>query len=237
MKGSYIWDNTYLIGSFARSRDKLSATFAVEALKILEENGDDLTAASFIEKVCKPMRLVEVWCTLMCKRYGSVASQSAALVRVVGRLTSWGGLADVRRCIDAGVVFQDPAAGISECSLLVAEFDKCKAGGLPPPARIRIVAELKAEREQTKLRFAEAAKEAAEKEQAEKAAAEDETRAAEADMLLLTSKPSAEKLESIEGRSSGYEEIAAEVVNKRLENVRFINTPDGLTGAHLGQID
>ena len=91
------------------------------------------------------MRLIEVWRTLMCKRFGSVAAQSALLTRVVARLTSWGGLVDVRRCIDAGVVFQDATAGIPECSLLAAEFAKCKAGGLPPPARIPSEAEQKAE--------------------------------------------------------------------------------------------
>ena len=147
IKGSYVWDNSYLVVSSSKSRDKLSPAFAAEALKILSGHGAELTAATFIDKVCKPMRLIEVWRTLMCKRFGSVAAQSAALTRVVARLTSWGGLVAVRRCIDAGVIFQDATAGIPECSLLAAEFAKCKAGGLPPPARIPSEAELKAERD------------------------------------------------------------------------------------------
>ena len=35
--------------------------------------------------------------------------------------------------------------GVPDCFALVAEFDRCKAGGLPPPSRVRTAEELAAE--------------------------------------------------------------------------------------------
>ena len=226
LKGSYVWDNSYLVLSSTRSRDKLSPAFAAAALQVAEENSAELTAATFVEKACKPMRLIEVWRTLMCKRYGSVASQSPALVRVVESLRSWAGLGDVLRCMQSGAVFHD-ANGIPECRLLNAEFDKCKAGGLPPPSRLPTEAEQKLEKEQAELRAGEAAKEAAAKEAAAKIAEEEAVRAAEADMFVFAqgnSGPSAGE-ETIAQPTA--EEVATDAVNKKLENVHFKNTPEG----------
>jgi hypothetical protein len=44
-------------------------------------------------------------------------------------------------------VLQDKVGGVPECSLLVSEFDKCKAGGLPPPVRLPSEADVQAEAE------------------------------------------------------------------------------------------
>ena len=52
----------------------------------------------FQERICKPMKTVEVWQALMIKRYGAVAANSQALGRLVDSLTQWAGLHDVYRC-------------------------------------------------------------------------------------------------------------------------------------------
>ena len=85
------------------------------------------------------MKIVEVWQALMIKRHGKVAVKSHALVRMVDTLIQWVGLQSVSRCAQTGVVLHGTSSeqqGISECWLLKNEFDKCQAGGLPPPAKI-----------------------------------------------------------------------------------------------------
>ena len=136
LKGAFVWDNSFLVVSTTRQRDRMSSAFAADAFKLLLEHVAELTSKQFVEKVCRPLRVLEVWLCLISKRYGSVATLSPALTRVTDHLRSWGGLASVRRCIEGGVVLHDAAGGIPECALLVTEFDKCKAGGLPPPSKI-----------------------------------------------------------------------------------------------------
>ena len=76
------------------------------------------------------MKFVEVWQTLMIKRYRAVAANSQALERLVDSLTQWAGLQSVHRCATAGFVLHGTSAeeqGIPECWLLKKEFDKCRA--------------------------------------------------------------------------------------------------------------
>ena len=143
VKGAYVWDNPFLVVSNQQTRSKMSVPFAADAFKLLMEHDQELTARGFVERVCRPLRLLEVWVSLMSRRYGSVATLSPALVRVTDHLRSWAGLPSVRRCIESGSGLADEG-GIPECILLVTEFDKCKAGGLPPPQRLPTDAERKA---------------------------------------------------------------------------------------------
>ncbi|MCP4240445.1 MAG: hypothetical protein GY772_07750, partial [bacterium] len=124
MKGAYLWDNSYLVPSSSRARDRLAPKFALIALELLSQHSEELSASAFVEKVCKPLRLLEVWHSLMCKRYGSVATMSPALGRLVARLASWSGLVTVRACMGTAVVLHDEQ-GIPECNLLAKELDKC----------------------------------------------------------------------------------------------------------------
>ena len=78
----------------------------------------------------------------MTKRYGSVASQSPALIRLVNHLSSKNGLLSIKAAMTAQV-FLHAEGGIPECGLLVREFDRRQAGGLPLPARVPTEAELK----------------------------------------------------------------------------------------------
>ena len=164
---------------------------------------------------------------MMHKRYGAVASQSPALARLTDRLRSWGGLSDVCRCMSGGVVFHDTKAGIPECSLLVAEFDKCQAGGLPPPARVPTEAEQKAEKAEQARRAAVAAAQALEAEDAAQAAKEEEVHAAEADMVLLTAQDNAGSSSGLAPVEKTREQKAQEDVQTKMQQVHFRNTPEG----------
>ena len=97
-------------------------------------SSESMSAGAFQDSICKPMKIVEVWQNLMKKRYGSVATGSAALDRLVASLTQWVGLQTVSRCAQMRVVLHGESAekqGIPECWALKNEFDKCQAGGLP----------------------------------------------------------------------------------------------------------
>lgn len=241
MKGAFLWDNSYLVASATRARDKMSPTFARMALQLLVEHADDLSASAFTDKVCKPMRVLQVWQTLMIKRYGSVASNSPALERLVLRLASWGGLGNVRACIESGVVLHDPK-GIPECHLLSGEFDKCKAGGLPPPTRIPSEADAKAAEQAAAEAAAAAAQEREEQlrlEQAQKEAADRDSReaeyAAEADLLLMTASTGT-GAGGISQPARSSEEIACDAVAARLRKVHFFDPTDAFID-HLAALD
>lgn len=239
VKGAYVWDNSFLVVSTMRQRDKMSPAFAADAFRLLLEHDTELTAKGFVEKVCRPLRVLEVWVVLMSKRYGSVATLSPALTRVTDHLRSWGGLASVRRCIEGGVVLHDAAGGIPECTLLVTEFDKCKAGGLPPPQRIPTEAERKAEEAASK-KAAEAAetaaREAAQKKERDEFDEAEAQRTAEVDMFVLSASPpnGTGHPDVIVGCSKTPAQIAAEKADTRLARVFFQPTVAGLLGALRG---
>ena len=133
LKGSYIWDNQAMVGGGSSLRSKLGSTMALRALDVLAAHADDISTNSFEENICKPMKLLEVWHGLMSKRYGSVASQSPALARLMNHLSSRNGLLSVKASITAQVYLHAPG-GIMDCVLPVREFDMCQSGGLPPPS-------------------------------------------------------------------------------------------------------
>jgi hypothetical protein len=51
VKGTYIWDNPFLVHSQTRSRDRLGSHFASDALRLLAEHESELTASAFTSKV------------------------------------------------------------------------------------------------------------------------------------------------------------------------------------------
>ena len=111
----------------------------------------------FKEKVCAPLKLLEVWDRLMRKRYGSVCSLSTAYSRLMEMLTNLEGLKLVAAVAAAGIPLHGtgPAnPGVPQCFAIVAEFDRCKAGSLPPPSRVRTAEEL-AEEDAQKRKEAE----------------------------------------------------------------------------------
>ena len=196
MRGSYLWDNGYLVLSQAKARERLGPEFAVIALGILQEWKDDLNDQKFRDTVCKPLKYLEVWITLMGKRYGAVATNSPAFKRLQVRLATRTGLQSVRMCMESHVILHGTGPdnqGIPECYLLCKEFDKCRAGGLPPPTRIPSEADLKESEASALKKEAEdkaalaEAEEATKKQLAEKEREDENSMLMEeADLALLT---------------------------------------------------
>ena len=82
LKAFAIWDNAYLMGSGIKARSKLSPEFARLAFRVLLQE-ERVSNKDFVEKICAPLKLVEVWDRLMHKRYGTVCSLSAACGRLM----------------------------------------------------------------------------------------------------------------------------------------------------------
>jgi hypothetical protein len=131
----HIWDNYYLLGTGAHEAQKLGVDFGIQALGLVSDA--DMSKDEFREKICRPLKVVEVWANLMKKRFGQVASKSKAFDRVVSMLRTSGGLKKVLAMCDSGTMLHgtsQDSPGIVECHRIVQEMEKCKAGGLPPPA-------------------------------------------------------------------------------------------------------
>ena len=131
----HVWDNYYLLGTGAHEAQKLGTEFGIQAIE-LASNGQS-SQLEFREKICRPLKVVEVWANLMKKRFGQVASKSKAFERVVSMLHTQGGLKKVLAMCDSGTMLHgtsQDSPGIVECHRIVQEMEKCKAGGLPPPA-------------------------------------------------------------------------------------------------------
>ena len=146
INGYAIWDNDYLCSTGAKAKSyKLEPGDAVACLKILADH-PGLTNELFINKTCAAMKLLDTWDQLMGRRYGPVAKQSSAYARLLARLKSFEGLQSVSAVMATGVPIHginDANPGIMDCRLLVAEFDRCRAGGLPPPGKVPTAEELK----------------------------------------------------------------------------------------------
>lgn len=136
VKTSFVFDNHYLLGTGAHENLKMRPEYAIQALEMASED-PDMSAKDFQEKVCKPLKLVDAWSFMMVRRFGQVASASKAFARVVAMLRTQGGLRKVIAMSQAGTVLHGTGEnnpGIVECHSIVAEMEKCKAGGHPPPA-------------------------------------------------------------------------------------------------------
>ena len=69
---------------------------------------ETMSGERFHNEICKPMWIVEVWQSLMKKRYGFVATAALALDRLVGPLVQWVGLQSVNRRAPSGVGLHGP---------------------------------------------------------------------------------------------------------------------------------
>jgi hypothetical protein len=248
MPSGCIFDNNHLVTSATAGRSKLSVNAAKKAFQLYsghkQTEDKDMTADTFVNVVCKGLRILEIWRSLMEKRYGSVAQNSPALERLCECLSTLPGLQSVMACAAAGLNLHgtSPAQqGIPECFLLVQELKKCKAGGLPPPieipdeqelsrraeaAKAAAAAEELAKAEQAKI---EAAAEAAAKEQARKDNGDtDADLNGETEIMSLATpicrSPAA-------GTGGSVESLAKDKLDDRMRKVHFSNTSDELTTA------
>ena len=101
---AFIFDNAYMVTSATANRNKLGVSAAKKALQLYSENEDKfMTRDTFINVVCKGLRILEIWRSLMSKRYGSVAQNSPAVERVCEQLPTFAGLQSIMVCAAAGL--------------------------------------------------------------------------------------------------------------------------------------
>ena len=138
--GKMIFDNSFLVVSSANMRNRLNDTSAAQALGVFAayttEEGREMSVDTFANVVCKGTRLLEVWRSLIEKRFGSLAETSAAFRRLCVHLATLAGLESILTCANAGLNLHgksEAQQGIPECFQMVRELERCKAGSLPPP--------------------------------------------------------------------------------------------------------
>ena len=151
MKAAYFVDNMHFLSTQAGGRHLLSPPYSVKAIRVLAERlaVEPMSTKKFLNDVCAPMKLVQTWQDLVMKRYGSVAANSQALHRLVESLGRWPGLQSLVLSTHSGMALTASGLnlGLSDVELLLNEFDKCKAGGLPlqaeSPQRLKLASKLR----------------------------------------------------------------------------------------------
>ena len=224
LRGRSIWDNPYFLHVATNARAKMKPESAIKALKLLQ--GDPtMPCAAFTDKICMPMKVLEVWCALMAKRFGSVCAGSAAFHRLVSSLETRAGLQSVLACAKASIMLHD-TGGNPDCVLLVAEFTRCQAGGLPPPACLPLVTE------EDKKKAAVEAKQKEEDAAAERARAHEESKSMELELFAMTNMQST----SVPGVSAGTE-MASDTLAADMSRVHFQETVTQLIKASKGVVE
>ena len=137
---SFVLQNPFLTGQGAAAQQRLSETYGLYALEHLKEQYDELedrseapmTSKQFQTRVCKPLKIIELWAKSTVKTFGVVASNSSAFLRLLDFLRSPSGLRQVEACMAAGVNLAGASAsnpGIQHCYDLIAQFKDIRAGG------------------------------------------------------------------------------------------------------------
>ena len=136
----FVFDNHYLVTSSTNLRNKLSDAAATRALlaysKYNADEDKDMTSDCFINVVCRGNRLLEVWRGIIEARFGTIAKNSPAFIRLCEHLSAMAGLNAILSCAQAGLNLHgksEAQQGIPECYQMVREMERCKAGSLPPP--------------------------------------------------------------------------------------------------------
>ena len=228
--GKMIFDNTFFVTSTANIRNKLSDAAAAQALGVFgayaREEGRDMNVDTFISTVCKGMRLLEVWRSLIEKRFGSLATNSAAFARLCAHLQTLGGLQSILTCANAQMNLHgksEAQQGIPECFQMVRELERCKAGSLPPPDHCPDEAEVR--RRVAAEKVAEAARLAAEQEaKAKEEAAEKEAAKQDADMDVVAETEIltlATPLSAVQPAEVSFEQQVMDIVDARMKHLTF----------------
>jgi len=138
-----VFDYVFFVGGGATRDKQLSLYFQSRALLHARndraDNEDKLTFTikSFHAEVCQRLKLVDLWQKHLHRKFGAVATSSEAVNKLVEHLTTKPGLLKVQECIAHSVPCHGNGgaeSGIAECRVLYHELERCKAGGLPPPA-------------------------------------------------------------------------------------------------------
>ena len=232
-----IWDNEYMLLKHVSSRSKLTVKGAKAVLASWNAAcalNEKVSASLFINTMCKGMRLLEVWHIMAVKRFGSIAVNSKALQRLMEKLGSFTGLQTVIHNSEAGFALNGKSAeqpGIPECFLLFQELEKCKAGGLPPPDTIPTEIEARRREDAAHAAALEEQRKCVEAEKKKMAELAAELAAAEdLDPGLFLRGASSAPSAGCEVHRTREKEIK-DVMDARLENVHFEDTPAGLLSA------
>ena len=208
-----------------KERSRLEPTSASIALRLLLER--DLGSKAFSEKICAPLKVVEVWSQLMKKRYGPVCTLSPAFARLLTWLQCYDGLQLAAATMASGAPLHgtcDSNPGIAECRAMIKEFDRCRAGGLPPPSRIPTEKELEEQAKAAKQAQEEAYAARQKAEEAEAAAAREEELAQGWLAAAVSPAPQA-------SQQRPAVDTAEEALKNDLAKVKFFGTPDALVAA------
>ena len=228
VKGVVIWDNDFLMGTGAKARQKLAPKYATMALKHYLEQGN-MTGETFINRVCTPLKTLELWDQIMGRRYGPTCRNSAAYARLVARLMTHSGLQEITAANTANVPLHGNGRdnpGIEDCYLLVEAFRRCQAGGLPPPEHIPTGAELEKEAEAKKLAEQEAANAA--KKLEEEAEAQKLKKLQEEDLECMSCTTPADPSSGM-GHGLVAQKSESEVLmEKEMSKVFFYDAPDAI---------
>ena len=217
-----------------KAKVKLCSAFAIQALKHYLAQGG-LSGDGFVNKICAPLKTIEIWDNLMVKRYGPVCKNSVAYGRLKDRLQTQAGLQEITAANTSGVPLHGKGRdtpGIEDCYLLVEAFKRCQAGGLAPPDRIPTGQELEKE-EEAKKKIEQEAFEAAKKLKEEAEANELKRRQEEDLECMACTTPGGT---SPSGSGTGVSAVPREaeknnsetLVEQDMSKVFFYDTPDAI---------
>ena len=146
LRTSYTMGNSYFTG--ATKAERLADRFAVAALDYLQKDADDnqelneiyepaVSAKEFANRICKALKVVDLWQRSTIKKFGKVAEESTSFGVLITHLTTRAGIKKVLACMDSNTHLHGTSStniGIRECYEFYEQFAKCLAGSKPPPA-------------------------------------------------------------------------------------------------------
>ena len=99
------------------------------------DNGKFKTTGPEFTKDCKSLKVLQLFYSLTCRKFGKVATSSHGLTRLIDSLATKTGLKKVEACWTNRIPLEGRGAehiGIAECNALWATFEKTKSGGDAP---------------------------------------------------------------------------------------------------------
>ena len=143
LQQNFVFDNPYFVAKASEAAMLMDAPVQIAALRqahdevVVARGGKRFSAEDFQNKICKPLTFAAKWIQTKEKKYGAVATTNPAWNKLSAAMVE---SADMRRkillCLAANRKLED-AEGITECNVLIAEFDKHLSGtraATPAPA-------------------------------------------------------------------------------------------------------
>lgn len=132
----YIIDNPYFTGLSSQAQQLLPVEWQIAALQQVMfsvDQGARVSRDDFQTQYCQPLKLASSWISKQERKYGSVATTSHAWTKLKQSMQSSKTMREnILRCITASEKFETAGKGIPECWVLLADFDKQRAGTSAP---------------------------------------------------------------------------------------------------------